>query len=210
MFHKLLGSVAVIGASIVLIFGGYRGEAQADAPEEIVITVPDVAETPMTKAEAIEKVIEEPVMVIEMKFNDIPLTEDEQMLIRELSRVMEIDYRFAYALIWSESGFVWQTGDHNLNHQAIGYFQISTINEARLKKDYGLNIYDRFDNLEAGMRIIQELTEKFKDGYGEYDTETAVIMCYKCGTSRGTELMDEGFTLEVVQTIKDKKAEYDL
>jgi len=213
MFHRVLGSAAILGVASLIIFNGIKEEAPKEEAPGTVIFIPTSetkAEKPMTKAEAIQEVIEEPVAVVEMKFNDIPLTENEQRVVREIARYTGIDYRFAYALIDSESEFIWQEGDHHLVHPAIGYFQISTVNQERLKKDYGLDIYDPYDNLEAGMRIIQELSEKYKDGYGAYDTETAVIMCYKCGESRGKELMDEGFILEVVQTIKDKKADFDL
>ena len=139
----------------------------------------------------------------------VPLLGDEQILIQERCNEIGLDYRFVYALIHSESRFKWVIGDGGLNHPSIGYFQISTINQERMMDDFGFDIYDKVGNIESGMQIIKELYEQYKDGFNGYDAETCIVMCYKCGSSRGRELMKEGFTLEVVETIKNMKSDFD-
>ena len=207
MKKRIIQVIIILGLIIWLVLMALSAEAEAYTP---IAPAPDVEITvfPQYTATVTQGIDFEE--VTEVKLNDIPLTRDEQLTIRSICDYEKIDYRFVYALMQTESNFKWATGDGNLNHKAIGYFQISTINAERMKESYGLDIYDRLDNLEAGMRIIKELMDKFPDGYAGYDQETAVIMCYKCGISRGTELMDEGFVLEAVQVIKDTKADFNL
>lgn len=203
---KAVGIMFTLGLMAFLLGTGAQAKTYEDDVVEVKAMI--INEPPITvkAVEAKEEptVIEEP----EYKLLDIRLTEDEQIFMQTMCESAGVDYEFALALMKSESDFKWLVGDKNLKHPAIGYFQISTINEERMDSQYSLDIYDRLDNIEAGIRIIAELQETFKDGYkGYFDTETCIVMCYKCGIGRGKELMSDGIVLGIVDTIKaDKEA----
>lgn len=134
--------------------------------------------------------------------DDIPLTADEQELMQQICKETGVDYAFALAMMESESHFIWQVGDLHLKNHAIGYFQISQINEERMEKDYGLDIYDPFENIEAGVRMIAELEAK-------YDTKTQVIMAYKAGEAGAKKLIEQGVILECVEAIKNRTYDFE-
>lgn len=116
-------------------------------------------------------------------YDDIPLSEEEQIHMQEVCRENNISYEFALALMESESHFDPEAvGDRG---ESIGYFQINSVNWPRMESEYGLDVSDPTDNITAGIKIMQELFEKYGDPF-------QVIMCYKCGESRGTELYDQG------------------
>ena len=132
---------------------------------------------PMVEAEEME---EEPETL--KAYDDIPLSEEEQIYMQQICMENNISYEFALALMESESHFDAEAvGDKG---ESVGYFQINSINWPRMESEYGLNVHDPMDNIAAGILILREKFEKFEDPY-------QVIICYKAGDKRGTELYDQ-------------------
>lgn len=183
MLKKIL-SIAVLMALGILLAMGHKARTEARAYEEVTDYY--------------------------VLLDDVPLTSEEQLTIQKACYRYNADYRLAFSLLESETHFIWVRGDLHLKHNAIGYFQISTVNEDRMAEDYGLDIYDEFQNLEAGVVILSELLKMFPDGYAGFTQEEAAIMCYKCGCHRGKELMDVGFLLDSIDGIIEGKSKYDL
>lgn len=117
-------------------------------------------------------------------YDDVPLSEDEQIHMQEICKELNVSYEFCLAIMESESTFKADAvGDGG---ESIGYFQINQANWKRMDEDYGLDVTDSMDNIECGVRMIWELFEK----YG--DDPYLVIMCYKCGERRGQDLYRQG------------------
>jgi len=116
-------------------------------------------------------------------YEDIPLSEQEQIHMQRICKELNVSYEFCLAIMESESTFrADAVGDGG---ESIGYFQINRVNWERMATDYGLDVNDPMDNIECGVRIIWELFQKYNDPY-------LVIMCYKCGESRGMDLYEQG------------------
>lgn len=112
-------------------------------------------------------------------YNDVPLSETEQIHMQQICEECNISYEFALAIMESESGFDAEAiGDDG---KSIGYFQINEVNWPRMESEYGLDVNDPMDNIEAGIRILKEKFEKYDDPF-------QVIIYYKAGDKRGTEL----------------------
>lgn len=203
MRRKVIGVIFAVALAVFLFWvGAEAGTSEEDATITVEVSEMVIQELPVeVKVSEVEQ--EEPKAEKEYKLFDIGLSEDEQIFMRVMCEASGVDYPFALALMKSESDFRWVEGDKNLKYHAIGYFQISTINAERMESQYGLDIYDQLDNIEAGIRIIAELQESFKDGYkGYFDTTTCVVMGYKCGLSKARELMSDGIVLASIEQIK--------
>lgn len=125
--------------------------------------------------------LQAPALVTEPEFvayEDIPLSHEEQIHMQQTCQELNVSYEFCLAIMESESTFrADAVGDGG---ESIGYFQINRVNWERMATDYGLDVNNPLDNIECGVRIIWELFEKYSDPY-------LVIMCYKCGESRGMD-----------------------
>lgn len=115
-------------------------------------------------------------------YEDIPLSYEEQIHMQQICQELNVSYEFCLAMMESESSFrADAVGDGG---ESIGYFQINQVNWERMAEEYNLDPHDPMDNIECGVRIIWELFTKYSDPY-------LVIMCYKCGESRGMELYEQ-------------------
>ena len=116
-------------------------------------------------------------------YEDVPLEYAEQIHMQRICKELSVSYEFCLAMMESESTYqedaVGDGGD------SVGRFQINRVNWERMQEEYGLDVHDPMDNIECGVRIIWELFEKYEDPY-------LVIMCYKCGESRGKDLYSQG------------------
>ena len=108
-------------------------------------------------------------------WEDIPMDRGHQIFMHGLCKEYGLSYPFALMILESESAYnPTIIGDKG---NSVGYFQINRINWERLA-DRGMNVHEPEGNIEAGVMMLSELFEKYKDPY-------AVIECYKCGETRG-------------------------
>ena len=115
-------------------------------------------------------------------WEDIPMDRKHQILMHGLCKKYDLSYSFALMILESESAYnPTIIGDKG---NSVGYFQINRINWERFA-DRGMNVHEPEGNIEAGVMMLSELFEKYKDPY-------AVIECYKCGETRGMELYNAG------------------
>lgn len=128
----------------------------------------------------------------------IPLDDELQIYMESLCADMELDFFLCAALMESESSF--REDAISRDGKDIGLFQIRASVWEDYFKEMGLDIYDPRDNIQCGLHIIKKLCDK-------YPAETA-LQCYKCGESRGLELMEEGIVLTSISTIIDRKEEW--
>lgn len=182
---------------------------QADAIEFKQIEVESLPIEPKTEEIEIVEVaksnnLEKAKAIVEggqeqMYFEDIPLTEEEQIALYSKCKSLHLNYWLMIALLESESSYqadaVGDTG-------AIGYMQIAPCNWERMKAEYGLDATDPKQNLLCGAVMIKELIDK-------YGTLTQVIMAYKCGEARAEELIEQGVILDCVEEIAIRAMELD-
>lgn len=135
--------------------------------------------------------------VIHKTFDDIPLTEVEQIALWDKCHELDVNYWFVLALLESESDYRFVTGDSG---NSVGYMQINKCNWERMKTQYGLDVNEPVDNLLCGATIFWELANK-------YDTITQVVMSYKCGESRAKQLLEQGVVLSCVDEIAQRAME---
>lgn len=134
-----------------------------------------------------------------MYFEDIPLTEEEQIALYSKCKSLHLNYWLMIALLESESSY---QADAVSDTGAIGYMQIAPCNWERMKDEYGLDATDSKQNLLCGAVMIKELIDK-------YGTLTQVIMAYKCGETRAQELIEQGVILDCVEEIAIRAMELD-
>lgn len=144
----------------------------ADLPEDV--SAADLEGTEETATAAVVK---------EYVYDEIPLDADTQEYTHKLCDELSISYAFALAMMESESSFNAEASGDSGN--SIGYMQINKCNWARMEEEYGLDVHDPKDNIAAGLYIMRELFEENEDPY-------RVILCYKAGKSKGTELYESG------------------
>ena len=149
--------------------------------------------------------IKEPPIVVEAVLEEeftpysfISLEDELQIYMESLCADMELDFFLCAALMESESSF--REDVVSRDGKDIGLFQIRASVWEDYFKEMGLDIYTPRDNIKAGLHIIKKLCDK-------YPVETA-IQCYKCGESRGLQLMEEGIVLSSIETILDRQEEW--
>lgn len=112
-------------------------------------------------------------------YEDIPLDADTQIFMQQQCQDHHISYEFVLALMESESGFDKDAVGDGGN--SIGYMQINRANWQRMADEYGLDVNNYTDNIQAGITILGELFDKYEDPY-------LVILCYKAGETGGAKL----------------------
>lgn len=118
----------------------------------------------------------------------------------------DVEPELAFAIMKSESQGLWVEGDWSdeLNrYRSVGYFQIRDVNWGRLYDAYGIDAQTRTGNIDAGVVMIKELCDK----YGKKDI-CQIVTSYKCGESRGEELVNAGIILDAVDAVMMDYAEY--
>ena len=149
----------------------------------------------------------EPVLVVDeaeveteefAPYDFIHLSDELQIHMESLCADYDLDFFLCAALMESESTF--REDAISRDGKDIGLFQI----RASVWEDYfnemGLDIRDPKDNIECGLLIIKNLLDK-------YPEETA-LQCYKCGETRGLQLINEGTVIKSVQYVLERQAEW--
>lgn len=179
----------------------------ASIPEPIVIDHRPVAEEAID--DIIKKYQEEPVIenlevegnAMKAPYRFLPLNDEYQVYMEELCDDMEINFFLAASLMFSESSFNPDAvGDSG---RSVGLFQ---INKCWWKyfETRGINVHEPLGNIEAGLMILQDLIDKYPDDI------SAVIQCYKCGESRGQELLEEGIELNCIEPIVNQAMDWQM
>lgn len=146
--------------AVVIIIGGYSLASADDYKEAQLRARPVVME------------LEEPAEP-ERTYYDVPLTEDLQDIIIDISEKRGVDPALVLAVIEKESGYNPDASGDNGRSQ--GLMQIwRSFHEKRMEKLGAVNLYDPRDNVIVGIDILAEKLEKYED------TEKALI-AYNAG-----------------------------
>ena len=98
----------------------------------------------------------------ERTYYDVPLTEDLQDIIIDISEKRGVDPALVIAVIEKESGYKPDASGDNGRSQ--GLMQIwRSFHEQRMEKLGAVNLYDPRDNVIVGIDILAEKLEKYED-----------------------------------------------
>ncbi len=130
----------------------------------------------------VEKInaISEPAFII----YDIPISNDLQEYIYNLSKEYDVDVALIFAVMEHESSF-----DPNARSESgdSGLMQVNDINLETLKKELGIDdIFDPYQNVLGGTYLLSKC---LKDANGEIHP---ALMCYNMGRSNAKECWNKG------------------
>ncbi len=150
-------------------------QAEQSRKPEVTITAMIITPTPTEAPEP------EPAA----KIYDIPLNEELQTYTFNLCKENDLDYETILAMMDQESDYrekvISKTNDY-------GIMQINKVNHEWLKEELGIEDFlDAEQNILAAIRILSELTEKYKDPH-------QVLMAYNCGEAGAKKLWKQGKT----------------
>ena len=135
--------------AVVIIIGGYSLASADDYKEAQLRARPVVME------------LEEPAEP-ERTYYDVPLTEDLQDIIIDISEKRGVDPALVLAVIEKESGYNPDASGDNGRSQ--GLMQIwRSFHEKRMEKLGAVNLYDPRDNVIVGIDILAEKLDKYED-----------------------------------------------
>ena len=135
--------------AVIIIIGGYSLASADDYKEAQLRARPVVME------------LEEPAEP-ERTYYDVPLTEDLQDIIIDISKKRGVDPALVIAVIEKESGYNPDASGDNGRSQ--GLMQIwRSFHEKRMEKLGAVNLYDPRDNVIVGIDILAEKLEKYED-----------------------------------------------
>ncbi|MBO7357531.1 MAG: transglycosylase SLT domain-containing protein [Lachnospiraceae bacterium] len=185
----------VIGALLIMALG------------LILVQPPPVEAEPIVLKEYPLLVRAEPILIEETPtptssefkpYEFIPLSDDLQIHLNRKCEEMGIDFFLGAALMESESSFIEDAISED--GKDIGLFQIRASVWQKHFEEMDLDIHEPTQNIECGLHILKDLLDK-------YPVETA-LQCYKCGETRGLELLREGIKLGVVDDILARQKEW--
>lgn len=117
---------------------------------------------PATVTQAEEPAAPEVPKEPERTYYDVPLTEDLQNIIIDVSETRGVDPALVLAVIEKESGY--NPGASGDNGRSQGLMQIwRSAHEKRMEKLGAVNLYDPKDNVLVGIDILAEKLEKYED-----------------------------------------------
>lgn len=135
--------------AVIIIIGGYSLASADDYKEAQLRARPVVME------------LEEPAEP-ERTYYDVPLTEDLQDIIIDVSEERGVDPALVLAVIEKESGYNSDASGDNGKSQ--GLMQIwRSFHEKRMEKLGAVNLYDPRDNVLVGIDILAEKLDKYED-----------------------------------------------
>lgn len=135
--------------AVIIIIGGYSLASADDYKEAQLRARPVVME------------LEEPAEP-ERTYYDVPLTEDLQDIIIDISEKRGVDPALVIAVIEKESGYNPDASGDNGRSQ--GLMQIwRSFHEKRIEKLGAVNLYDPKDNVIVGIDILAEKLDKYED-----------------------------------------------
>ena len=135
--------------AVIIIIGGYSLASADDYKEAQLRARPVVME------------LEEPAEP-ERTYYDVPLTEDMQDIIIDISEKRGVDPALVIAVIEKESGYNPDASGDNGRSQ--GLMQIwRSFHEKRMEKLGAVNLYDPRDNVIVGIDILAEKLDKYED-----------------------------------------------
>lgn len=135
--------------AVIIIIGGYSLASADDYKEAQLRARPVVME------------LEEPAEP-ERTYYDVPLTEDLQDIIIDISEKRGVDPALVLAVIEKESGYNPDASGDNGRSQ--GLMQIwRSFHEKRMEKLGAANLYDPRDNVIVGIDILAEKLDKYED-----------------------------------------------
>lgn len=133
----------------------------------------------------------------------IKLDDDLQIYLEERCADMNLDFFVMASLMFSESSFkVSAYGDEKIGG-SVGLFQINKVWWDYMEDNYGLDVFQPKDNIDAGLIIYKKLLDKS-------GSDEMAIQYYKCGESRGRKLAKQGKMLSSIKGILDRADEWRL
>lgn len=153
-------------------------------------TVQEESETVKREEAKIEPIIiddlkaeEETASPVKKYYEEIPLDEDIQVYLYDKCKENHIYYGLVLALIERESYY---TNDIISVTNDYGLMQINAINHQRITEAIGVTNYlDPYQNIDAGIYILQELFNKYED-------VSLVLMAYNLGENGARRLWNQG------------------
>ena len=139
------------------------------------------------------------------KYSDLGLPQDELNYLLKMCEIDGVDSDLACAILKSETHgqFVYGDWDDEVgNFRSVGYFQIRDCNWDRMMDQYTVDVFTHKGNIEAGVTMLWELTQKYPNDL------KMVITSYKAGESRAKLLLDDGITLGCVEEVQEYITEY--
>lgn len=132
-----------------------------------------------------EKIGDEKVNISNEEKNDnVPLSDEEQRVAREIADKYEVEVELLYAIMYAESGY--DASARSYNGSSIGIMQINRINAGWLRDMLGINdLYDYRQNVTAGAAIISDLIDRYGD-------VGRALVCYKYGEAGAARLWAQG------------------
>lgn len=193
IYMMMIGVLLIMGAGQIAAWHDSTGGEDEPARPAHYIIVKEHKPMPIEPIEVIE-VIADPDPIVGL-VGIIPLEEDVIRLIHELSVKYELKLETVLAIIECESNFkadvIGITNDY-------GLMQISPPKIQDLRDVLNItNILDPYQNLNAGMYILSDLTEKY-DGH-------EIFMAYNMGAAGMRKAVKDGhystaYSRKVVET----------
>lgn len=201
--YQFAGTIFFLLISIaVLLIGITVNTEDSDAATEKVISVSEkrpantptyLVYTPVEVEKPVTTVITEPAEITEVEkaeqvestYYDVPLSEDIQDYIFELSEEYGVPSEVIIGVIRVESNY---KADAVGGVGELGYMQIHPMNFEYLSEELGVTDFtDPYQSILCGTYKLSKL-------YKKYDTLTEILMCYNCGETGAKRLWDDGVT----------------
>ena len=181
-----IGLFLVVLVIAVTIFSKEQPKDRQEAPTAeyaIFCDTPEAVEMApvlMTAVKITAEAVEE-----DKPYYDVPLTEELQDYIFDLSEEYGVPAEVVFAVIKTESSYrpntVGKAGEK-------GLMKIHPVNFEQLEETLGITDFtDPKQNILCGVYMLSKL-------YAKYDTTTEVLMCYNCGERGAKNLWKKGIT----------------
>ena len=176
--HHCLEIVALLILGIGFLAGWFVRDITYPAAEPVIIWKEPV------ETDEPEQEVEEQAMT-EVFYWDVPMENELQDYIRELSAQYGVPSELILAVIAVESSF--DPEAVSLSHD-YGLMQINQINHEWLEENYGIkDIMDPYQNILGGTIILASHLDRF-------DTMEEAVMAYNRGASGASKLIQQGIT----------------
>lgn len=212
--RRTIGFGFIACLSLVISVTAYRqNKAMIEAEKELaeIPVVESVLDERTVAEQAMDDIVaryqEEPeIESIEKEGNKmsapysfLPLDDELQIYMEERCTDLEINFFLAASLMESESSFNPEAvGDSG---RSVGLFQVNKCWWTYMA-EHGIDVHEPRGNIDAGLRVLRGLMDDYPDDV------SAVIQCYKCGQTRGEELMREGIYLSCIEDIVNQAIEW--
>jgi hypothetical protein len=196
--HHVFKNTSTNSSKDTIVFDTYAQSLElnqnndvVDSSEIEVIDVEETSEVTLNEEDVEEEVVDEVELEEEVEdeesenfYYDIPLSNNIQDFIYEMSEKYDVEVELILAVIEQESNF-----DSNCRSTTndTGLMQINDINLDELKENLNItNLYDPYQNIEAGTYFLKKCLDAANNELNP------ALMCYNFGIGGARELWKEG------------------